>query len=293
MPLHQLQLQTTQEFAEEISTLLNLFDAQAVTLQDAADDPLLEPKPNETPLWPTVWVKCIFNKNMDHEKIITFLKKHVSDNAIVQYKSETIAEQNWERAWLKDFHPMQFGKKLWICPSVISPPDPTAVNIILDPGLAFGTGTHPTTALCLEWLDANPPQNKIVVDYGCGSGVLAIAALKLGAAKVYAIDYDEQALMATHENAQRNQIDQEKLIICHSDQTIDMKADILIANIIANPLIELAPRFAELIKTNGQLVLSGILQEQESLIRAAYEKQFKILNVRAKEEWLRVLLERI
>lgn len=288
MPLHQLKIKTTQEFADAISDFLPLFDAQAVALADAGDHPILEPKPNETPLWPEVWVNCIFIENVAIENIITFIKTQLGAQAIVEYYTEEIAEQQWERAWLKDFHPMQFGKHLWIFPSVITPPDPTAINIILDPGLAFGTGTHPTTALCLEWLDANPPKNKVVIDYGCGSGILAIAALKLGAKEVWAVDYDEQALIATHENAQRNEVNNQQLHICYPEQLPEMHCDLLLANIIVSPLIELAPRFNELIKNHGHLVLSGILLEQEQLIRDAYHKNFKLSKAVAKQEWIRL-----
>lgn len=288
MPWLQLKIQTTREYAESINTFLNLFGAVAITLQDAADQPLLEPDLNTTPLWDEINVLSLFNPEISIEKILEFLKQQLGDAAIKNYQTELLPEENWERAWLKDFHAMRFGKNLWICPSVETPPDPNAVNIILDPGLAFGTGTHPTTALCLEWLDANPPQNKTVVDYGCGSGILAIAALKLGATEVFAIDHDEQALLATHDNAKRNNINLEKLNIFLPENLPAIKTDLLIANIIANPLIELAPLFAELIKPNGGLVLSGILEDQIDLIKNAYEKYFSIQHIMHKNEWIRI-----
>lgn len=288
MPWLQLKIQTTREFAESINTFLNLFGAVAITLQDAADQPLLEPDLNTTPLWDEINVLSLFHPKISIEKILEFLKQQLGDVAIKNHQTELLPEENWERAWLKDFHAMQFGKNLWICPSVETPPDSNAVNIILDPGLAFGTGTHPTTALCLEWLDANPPQNKTVVDYGCGSGILAIAAAKLGATEVFAIDHDEQALLATQDNAKRNKIKLDRLNIFLPENLPAIKTDLLIANIIANPLIKLAPLFAELIKPNGDLVLSGILEDQIDLIKNAYAPNFLIKNIAHKNEWVRI-----
>lgn len=293
MPWLQLKIQTTREYAESINTFLNLFGAVAITLQDAADQPLLEPDLNTTPLWNEINILSLFKPEISVEKIIEFLNQQLGNAAIKNYQTELLPEENWERAWLKDFHAMQFGKNLWICPSVETPPDPNAVNIILDPGLAFGTGTHPTTALCLEWLDENPPKNKTVVDYGCGSGILAIAALKLDATEVFAIDHDEQALLATRDNAERNNIALERLNIFLPENLPTIKTDLLIANIIANPLIELAPLFAELIKPNGDLVLSGILEDQIDLIKNTYEKYFSIENIMQKNEWVRVIAKKL
>lgn len=284
----QLNIQTTREYADSIQTFLNLFDAVAVTMQDAADQPLLEPALNTTPLWDAVTILSLFDPQIDAEKIIGFLKTQLGETAVLQHHTELLPEENWERAWLKDFHPMQFGKNLWICPSTITPPDPAATNIILDPGLAFGTGTHPTTALCLEWLDAHPPKNKTVIDYGCGSGILAIAALKLDASEVWAVDHDEQALIATQDNAERNHLDLAKLNIVFPEKLASIKADLLIANIIANPLIELAPHFAEHVQSNGLLVLSGILETQIELIKSAYEPFFVVNEIAQKDEWVRV-----
>ena len=206
----QLKIKTTLEYAEKITAFLNLFGSVAITYQDAADQPILEPDLNSMPLWNEIHIISLFEPNIDAGKIIHFLADELGGHTIQHYTMEQLAEQAWERVWLKDFKPMQFGHHLWICPSVMNPPDPNGINIILDPGLAFGTGTHPTTALCLEWLDANPPMNQTVIDFGCGSGILAIAALKLGAHEVFAVDHDPQALQATLDNAQRNSIDEKK-----------------------------------------------------------------------------------
>lgn len=284
----QLKIETTIEYAEQINAFLNLFDAVAVTLQDAADQPLLEPDPDSMPLWQEIQVLSLFPLNTNTDNIINFLKKELGSQAVKNYSAGILEEQNWERVWLKDFHAMRFGKNLWICPSVETPPDPNAVNIILDPGLAFGTGTHPTTALCLEWLDAHPPINQTVIDYGCGSGILAIAALKLGAKEVLAIDHDIQALEATKTNAERNNIDLNKLHIASPNQHSMIKADLLISNIVANPLMQLASLFAELVKPNGDLVLAGILDTQVDMVKNIYQQWFEIKNTAQKEEWMRL-----
>jgi len=284
----QLKIETTIEYAEQINVFLNLFDAVAVTLQDAADQPLLEPDPDSTPLWQEIQVLSLFSPHTNTDNIVNFLKKELGEPAVKNFHTEIISDQNWERAWLKDFHAMQFGKNLWICPSVETPPDPNAVNIILDPGLAFGTGTHPTTALCLEWLDAHPPIDKTVIDYGCGSGILAIAALKLGAKEVLAVDHDMQALEATKANAERNNIDLAKLHIALPNQHAMIKADLLISNIVANPLMQLAALFAELVKPNGNLVLAGILDTQVDSVKNIYQQWFEIKNMAQKEEWVRL-----
>lgn len=294
MPWLQLRIQTNSESAETLSTFLNLLGAVAITMQDAADQPILEPALNTTPLWAETQILALFPEKTDIDKIINFLRRQINAETPFNYHTELLEEQNWERAWLDHFHPMSFGKRLWICPSTQTPPEPNAINIILDPGLAFGTGTHPTTALCLEWLDQNTIENKTVIDYGCGSGILAIAALKLGAKEAWAVDYDPQALEATLENAKRNNIELSKLHIKSPEQfsTVSsnstIKTNILLANILANPLIELAPHFAQLLKPNGHLVLSGILENQIEMITTAYQTQFKIQPVTIKDGWVRI-----
>ncbi|HHC71429.1 MAG TPA: 50S ribosomal protein L11 methyltransferase [Thiotrichales bacterium] len=201
---------------------------------------------------------------------------------------EHLPEREWSRSWMEDLHPMRFGRRLWICPSWHEPPDGDAVTITLDPGLAFGTGTHPTTAMCLEWLDSHPPEKQRVLDYGCGSGILAIAAARLGAGSVTAIDNDPQALLACRDNARKNGISRH--IGCHApEQAPSGQYHLLLANILANPLIQLAPRLARLVQTDGKLLLSGILEEQAEEVGSAYAPWFRIGPVRQREGW--VLLE--
>ncbi|HED16364.1 MAG TPA: 50S ribosomal protein L11 methyltransferase [Gammaproteobacteria bacterium] len=263
--------------------------ALSVTLSDAADQPLLEPGPGETPIWQQVVVTGLFDDNANAEQISSDIFNMLgSDAAEPQLKTETIADRDWVRAWMDDFKPMRFGTRLWICPSVYQPPEPDAVNIMLDPGLAFGTGTHPTTALCLRWLDAHPPANKQVIDYGCGSGVLAIAALLLKADQVTAVDNDPQALQASHDNAQRNQVT-DRLLVCSPTEVgkeSKHKVDLLIANILAGPLQELAPVLARLLKPGASLVLSGVLLEQAESVKQAYANTVDWLTMTEEQGWI-------
>lgn len=289
MAYQQLKIQSFAQYAEQINTFLLLFDALAITYEDAANQPILEPALNTTPLWNKIYIVSLFTVKTDIEKIIDFIRNQLGEAAIVDYFIEQLTEKNWERAWLEHFHPMKFGNNLWICPSVIEPPDPQATNIILDPGLAFGTGSHPTTFLCLDWLAQHAPGDKVVIDYGCGSGILAIAALKLGAKQVWAIDHDEQALEATRENAIRNRIDLSSLKIGSPEQLAAVKVDLLIANILAKPLIELAPAFHNLLKPGGEIVLSGILENQANEVIEAYSAFVSNIQIQQKEEW--VLIE--
>jgi ribosomal protein L11 methyltransferase len=253
--------------------------AESITLEDAGDDPVLEPAPGSTPLWPHVRIKALFAASADPDA----LRASFPDATF-----EHIADRAWEREWLKDFHPMRFGQRLWICPGGQRAPLDESVAapclIELDPGLAFGTGTHPTTALCLEWLDAAQLQGRFVIDYGCGSGVLAIAALKLGAAGALAIDIDPQALLATRDNAARNGV-AERLLVAAPDRTQHPPADVLLANILAEPLVELAPAFAERVAVGGSIVLSGILQSQAAPVASRYAAWFDMRPATTRDDW--------
>jgi ribosomal protein L11 methyltransferase len=271
--------------------------ASSITLEDEGDDPVLEPLPGTTPLWPRVRIKAIFDGTADPEEVMQILNAELGE-ALAQplgaARFETLADRVWEREWLKDFRPMRFGRRLWICPGGQQPaPEQlrdvdAPVLIELDPGLAFGTGTHPTTALCLEWLDAADLAGKRVIDYGCGSGILAIAAARLGATEVLAVDIDPQALLATRDNAERNAVAQLIDVRLAAQDDSHTPADILLANILAGPLEELAPVFAGRVRAGGRLVLSGILREQAEAVATRYAPWFDIAPVVAQDDWARL-----
>ena len=272
-----------------------LLDAGAVsiTLEDAGDDPVLEPAPGTTPLWPTIRIKALFEASEDRENLTRHLKSTDLEWPTLQF--EVIEDRPWEREWLKDFKPMLFGHRLWVCPDGQRPPserqppplNPQPVFLDLDPGLAFGTGTHPTTRLCLEWLDAAELRGVDVIDYGCGSGILAVAALKLGAKSALAIDIDDQALTATLENAARNMV-QDRLQVHAVSSMRQRPAQILLANILAEPLLQLAEQLASLVLPHGSIVLSGLLQSQAAEVASRYEPWFHIAPVSLCDGWARL-----
>jgi len=266
-----------------------LFDAGAVsvTLEDAADTPILEPAPGATPLWPQVRLKALFPGTANPLAILTNFHQH-GVRTLPPYEFATIADRAWEREWLKDFKPMRFGAHLWICPGGQRPDDPEATIVELDPGLAFGTGTHPTTALCLEWLAEGRTAQRQVIDYGCGSGILAIAALKLGASQALAYDIDHQAVVATRENARRNQVS-ERLHVLDPQQPPAMAADIVLANILAEPLCSLSATLTQCVRPGGYLVLSGLLRSQQEQVQAAYAAHFDFAPAATRDDWVRLV----
>jgi ribosomal protein L11 methyltransferase len=264
---------------EPIESLLFELGAASVTLLDAGDDPVLEPAPGATPLWPSVELRALFAQDMSPERVREALELFAP--GISPPSFEVIADRLWEREWLADFKPMQFGRRLWVCPGGQRVAAEDAVIVELDPGLAFGTGTHATTALCLGWLESNTRVGDVVVDYGCGSGILGIAALKLGARHVHALDIDPQATIATRDNAVRNGVDRQLTF----DAAPARSADLLVANILAGPLIELAPMFAGLVKDGSRLALSGILLAQAAAVTAAYRPWFDIGLTGSRDGW--------
>lgn len=284
----QLKIETTDKFAEQFSLFLQNQGALSVTFQDQFDTPVFEPELGTTELWRNTEVIGLFNNETDVNAIEKKISHSFLAPQIHAIKIELLEDKIWERAWMDEFHPMKFGERLWICPSWCEVPDPNAVNVMLDPGLAFGTGTHPTTALCLAWLDSLDLKNKRVIDFGCGSGILAIAALKLGAKEVIGIDIDPQALEASLENAKRNQVDASITLYLAGEQPNNLKADVVIANILAGPLKELAKPITELVKTHGELGLSGILTEQAQDVCQAYKNEFMLDRITTKEEWCRI-----
>lgn len=292
MPWIQLTFHTDKHHSEQAEQALLELGALSVTLKDAEDQPVLEPLPGETPLWDRIILTGLFDADIDSQAIGAQLQQSLRQlqpdsehNSAI--KIEALEDKDWIRAWMDDYKPMQFGERLWVCPRHLPPPQPDAVNLMLDPGLAFGTGTHPTTALCLQWLDQHPPQGKRVLDFGCGSGVLAIAALLLGADHADATDIDPQALTATRDNAEANQV-ADNIDTYGVEDLPAGQYDIVLANILAGPLQELAPQLAERCKSGGNIVLSGILETQAEKILEAYSPWFELEPVAIKDEWIRV-----
>lgn len=269
---------------ERAESALYGLGALSVTLQDAADQPLLEPAPGESPLWDFSIVTGLFSQHENPDALLRGLQAALSGLA-AGVQIIRVENRPWERAWMEHYRPMHFGGRLSVFPSHIPPDDPGRVNIILDPGLAFGTGTHPTTALCLRWLDEQELTGKVCVDYGCGSGILAVAALKLGAGCVYAVDIDPQALTATKDNAQRNGVTS-GLHVLAPEKLASMQADIVLANILSNTIIRLAETLAALVSPGGVLVLSGILREQSEEVRTAFARAFNFELRNEAEDWV-------
>ncbi|ABR74019.1 50S ribosomal protein L11 methyltransferase [Actinobacillus succinogenes] len=284
----QIRLNSTNERAEAISDFLEELGSVSVTFMDSQDTPIFEPLPGETRLWGNTDVIALFDAETEMQPVLTALRQSGLLEEGFAYKIEQIEDKDWEREWMDNFHPMQFGKRLWICPSWREIPDPNAVNVMLDPGLAFGTGTHPTTALCLEWLDGLDLTGKTVIDFGCGSGILAIAALKLGAKNAIGIDIDPQAILASGSNAQANGVADRLQLFLSDRQPADLKADVVVANILAGPLKELYPVISQLVKPKGDLGLSGILKTQAASVCEAYAQTFELEPVAVREEWCRI-----
>ncbi|HLV78186.1 MAG TPA: 50S ribosomal protein L11 methyltransferase [Marinobacter sp.] len=295
MPWIQLQIPADPDTADQLEDLLMEMGASAVSMEDAADQPLYEPDPGTTPLWSQTTVTGLFQSDHDTEQLCADIRNawhQQTQQELADIDVSLVEDQDWERAWMDEFHPLQFGRRLWIVPSWHDAPDPEAVNLLLDPGLAFGTGTHPTTALCLEWLDGQDVTGQQVVDYGCGSGILGLAALLLGARHVIGVDTDPQALEASRENARRNGVDDSRLDLYLPGQDPDTAADVMLANILAGPLITLAPRLAQLTRPGGHLVLSGILFNQAREVMSAYEPWFIMDEPEQKEDWIRLTGQR-
>jgi ribosomal protein L11 methyltransferase len=259
--------------------------AMAVTLGDAGDEPQLEPPPGATPLWTQVRLTALFPDDPEAHPKLRELSLSLAARSGTEPHLERMEDQVWERVWMDDLAPLRFGERLWVAPRGQSVPAPGSVVVELDPGLAFGTGHHPTTALCLRWLDSADLQGKSIIDYGCGSGILAIAALRLGAASVVAVDHDPQALEATRANAEQNAV-AGRLLACLPEQMPDEPSDLLVANILAGPLVELAPRLAELTRPGGYIALSGILSDQTAQIQDAYEPWLELSEPQTEDDWV-------
>ncbi|MGP0150062.1 50S ribosomal protein L11 methyltransferase [Pseudomonas oryzihabitans] len=281
----QVRLALTPAQAETYEDLMLELGAVSVTFMDAEDQPIFEPDLGTTPLWSQTHLLALFEGDTDAAALEQ--RVQLLANGLV-YEVERLEDQEWERSWMDNFQPMRFGQRLWIVPSWHEAPEPEAVNLLLDPGLAFGTGTHPTTSLCLQWLDGEPVQGLQVLDFGCGSGILAIAALLLGAERAVGTDIDVQALEASRENANRNGIDPARFpLYLPADLPIE-QADVVVANILAGPLVGLAEQITRLTRIGGRLALSGILAEQAEDVRAAYAGCFDLEPTAILDGWVRI-----
>lgn len=287
MPWQQLSVITSEQTAPAIADFFSDLGALSVTYLDAADEPVYEPKPGETRIWRNTKVVALFEADSDADLIKAAVEKRFADAGLQSWQQEVLDDQDWERSWMEYYQPMRFGERLWVCPTGQEQHEPGCVCLILDPGLAFGTGTHPTTALCLEWLAEQDLAGKTVIDFGCGSGILAIAAVLLGAKEAHAIDIDPQALDATRDNAQKNAV-AERIHTYLPEHFQAFEADIVLANILANPLIELSEQITSLVKPGGNLVLSGILQSQAATVAEAYAARFDLAEPSIREEWCRL-----
>lgn len=281
----QVRLALTPAQAETYEDLMLELGAVSVTFMDAEDQPIFEPDLGTTPLWSQTHLLALFEGDTDAAALEQ--RVQLLANGLV-YEVERLEDQEWERSWMDNFQPMRFGQRLWIVPSWHETPEPEAVNLLLDPGLAFGTGTHPTTSLCLQWLDGEPVQGLQVLDFGCGSGILAIAALLLGAERAVGTDIDVQALEASRENANRNGIDPARFPLYLPADLPGEPADVVVANILAGPLVGLAEQITRLTRIGGRLALSGILAEQAEDVRAAYAGCFDLEPTATLDGWVRI-----
>lgn len=285
MPWLQVRLAIQPNQATQWEDRLLELGAVSVTYMDGEDQPIYEPDLGTTPLWSHTHLLALFENDVDPAA----LRQHIQllgGTDTPELELEEIEDQDWERSWMDNFHPMRFGQRLWIVPSWHAAPEPEAVNLLLDPGLAFGTGTHPTTALCLEWLDGQAIAGCNVLDFGCGSGILAIAAKLLGAKQLTCTDIDSQALDATRDNATRNGIAEKDMLVYLPEDMPQQQFDVVLANILAGPLVELAPQLIQHTRSGGRIALSGILAEQAQQVRDAYSTAFDLAPTAEKDGWV-------
>lgn len=293
MPWLQLFAHSERDQISAIEDALLEAGAVSVTLQEhipqgSQEQAILEPELGETPLWDHLRITGLFNSDCNTTLITQTLNNTLRPTPTLRW--EQLEDKDWEREWMENYHPIQCSDTLWICPSWKSPPDPAATNLLLDPGLAFGTGTHPTTFLCMQWLAEQNIKDLEVIDYGCGSGILGIAALLLGANKAIGIDIDPQALLATHDNVKRNGLDVERfpVYLPQQKQASNASADLVLANILAGPLVELSQTLLAPLKIKGKICLSGILAEQAEQVQKAYSHLITFEPVAQKEGWVRL-----
>ena len=291
MPYFEIELPLEGLDADGVEAALTEAGAIAISLLDRGDEPILEPLPGEMRLWGDTLVRALFDAALDPADCLLRIAARLGPRAAAGAKLRAVPERVWERAWLDDWKPMRFGAHLWVCPTTADPPaDAAAVVLRLDPGLAFGTGTHPTTALCLERLSALDLRGRTVLDYGCGSGILAIAALKLGASSACCVDLDPQALTASRANAETNGVSARLTTLAAGGEP--GRFDVVCANILAGTLVELAARIGGACKAGGELLLSGILDTQTGPVIAAYRPRFDVLSMEQRDDWCCIHLHR-
>jgi ribosomal protein L11 methyltransferase len=287
MAWHQISVVSNEASAPDISDFFSELGAVSVTYMSAESQPVYEPNIGETKIWEHTQTIALFELDASPELIKTLLFKQFPAGIMQDWHAEMLEDQVWERAWMEHYKPMKFGDHLWVYPTDQEQFSPNTVSLILDPGLAFGTGTHPTTALCLEWLASQDITGKTVIDFGCGSGILAVAAVLLGAKEAHAIDIDPQALIATVDNAEKNEVSSKIKTYLPEDFTA-FAADIVLANILAKPLIELSASISALVRPQGELVLSGILKEQANSVSSAYQENFTMNMPSIQGDWCRL-----
>ena len=289
----QISVQCSDDELEQTEAHLLSLGAVSITLCDAQDNPIYEPLPGDTPVWQNSIMTGLFEQSQQIEDLYNNLLELLPDHQAVSVGRSALEDQDWERVHLQHIKPIRCADNLWIVPSWLQPPDPAAINIQLDPGLAFGTGSHPTTALCLAWMAHKNFNNQSVIDYGCGSGILSIAACKLGAKQVFGVDIDPQAVDASIDNARRNGIEPNLLQVSLASNFDSDRVDLLIANILSGPLVELAPKLAGMIKPGGKILLSGILKTQLNDIKCAYQSYFYLDPESVREDWASISGTRI
>lgn len=287
MAWHQISVASDKATASDISDFFSELGAVSVTFMSAESKPVYEPDIGETRIWEQTKTIALFELDASPEIVKTLLLQKFTEKTVHRWHAEILQDQTWERAWMEHFQPMQFADRLWVYPSGQEQSIPGTVSLILDPGLAFGSGTHPTTALCLEWLAEHDVTGKTVIDFGCGSGILAVAAVLLGAKEAHAIDIDPQALTATQDNAQKNGVESQ-IKTYLPEEFIHFEAGIVLANILAKPLIELFGNISSLVQAQGQLVLSGILKEQANSVSTAYQAEFAMSTAVIQGDWCRL-----
>ena len=281
----QLTLELKKDRAEALELLMEELDALSITFTDAADEPVLEPKPGEMPLWQNISAAILFTEDTPSAIVIKALAEHFPESS-AGAATEILEDREWLHEWKRDVSPKQYGSRLWVYPWVAEAvTDRNQVIVELEPGLAFGTGEHPTTAMCLEWLDGHDVANKSIMDYGCGSGLLAIAALKLGGRKAACVDIDPQAIIATRSNAERNGVG-DRMLAFDAENIIQNSYDIVVANILSGILVDLSSTLMKLVAPEGWLVLTGILAEQAETVISAYAPHIPLSIVLEQDGWV-------